>query len=91
MAKFNSFTERYILEMADNGTKIVGENGSFPLTLRFCEKILGEIQTGSICAVTYEIINPLLEGFGHFFMVINRDGTIDTGSKTWVDLVQWMR
>lgn len=90
MNQFSSETLRYIGELESLDIKVAVPNGSsIPLTVEFCEQALAKIQTGSVCGLWYDIKDPWLEGLGDFVLVINRDGTIDCGSRESVEKVQW--
>lgn len=92
MNRFSSETLRYIGVLSSHMSKIVAPDGSVvPLTEEFCEQALAKIQTGSVCGLWYDLKDPWLEGLGDFVLVINRDGTIDCGSRESVEKVQWAK
>ncbi|MBE6725069.1 MAG: hypothetical protein E7576_07770 [Ruminococcaceae bacterium] len=84
---FNPSTLAHIRTLADQGATI---GGSTPLTVGFCEEALTRMQQDpAVVSYNYDMALPGIDA--KFMLVINRNGTVDSGSKERVEQVLRMR
>lgn len=77
----------YIRILADHGA-IIG--GSTPLTVGFCEEALTRMQQDpAVASYNYDMALPGIDA--EFMLVINRNGTVESGLKERVEQVLRMR
>ena len=80
MTTFAPAALTHIRTLADHGARI----GSTPLTLGFCEKALACIQADPAAAsYNYDMTLPGIDA--EFMIVINRNGSVDSGSKESIE------
>lgn len=84
---FNPSTLAHIRTLADHGATI---DGSIPLTVDFCEAAFARMQQDpAVASYNYDMALPGIEA--EFMLVINRNGTVESGSKRRVEQVLRMR
>lgn len=83
----NPSTLAHIRTLADHGA-IIG--GSTPLTIDFCEAAFARMQQDpAVASYNYDMALPGIDA--KFMLVINRNGTVESGSKRRVEQVLRMR
>lgn len=86
MTTFTPSALAQLRTLADHGGRI----GSIPLTVSFCEGALTHMQSDP--AATSYNYNMALPGIdAEFMLVINRNGTVESGSKESIEQMLWSR
>ena len=86
MTTFTPSALAHLRTLADHGARI----GSAPLTIGFCEEALARIQSDpAVAGYNYDMELPGIDA--EFMLVINRNGTIESGSKESIDMMLWSR
>ena len=86
MTTFTPSALAQLRTLADHGACI----GSIPLTIGFCEEALTRMQSDSAAAsYNYDMVLPSIDA--EFMLVINRNGTVESGSKESIEQMLWSR
>lgn len=85
--KFIPEVERHIQTLADHGVTVFGgSEENIPLSVEFCEADYDRILADpAVVSFVYDIRLPGIDG--EFQIMINRDGTVDSGSKESINQI----
>ena len=90
MTTYTDSSLRHIRSLAAHGACFRTDDGDRPVTVELCEELLAWIRsTPSVASATYAMVLPGIDA--DFALLVNRDGTVESGTRELIDDLLWMR
>ena len=90
MTTYTASALEHISSLAAHGAYFRTDDGDHPVTVELCEELLAWVRsTPSVVSATYAMVLPGINA--DFALLVNRDGTVESGTRELIDELLWRR